>query len=481
MAEDIRDKIIRELEAQLKERDDQLDEAVEVFKEYRENTRQVHETEIQVVQAAAENARLKEMGQMSIYIDSIADGIQSLETKVRSLPKKGQAETADALTTLQAQMAALSAQVQMSLDGGALRPLLSECLEAWTLVRRETATAEKKIDTDYNRITDFIRFAGDRPANKYKFFDFQRWSSLLTRVPSRLGTMPQFKGMTHEQAADHNDGLKEPLERLAEKTIDTNYFSPLRNFFRQTAAEHEFRSPLEGAEVAMSGKASVQRLPFSEDALNLWFARAANEPRADHKWLPLLGSITGARIAELIHLQAQDLYQMRARDGTCYWVLDLRTDLIAPGGGKKKRNTKTQAARRLIAIHQVFVDAGFVAYAQTRKKGEWIFPAAFYHGKAQVANPAGAASKRMNRMLEDIGIHRPLEQVFHSTRHTAKDIMRLAHVDRRTNNLQVGHALGSVDEQYGSKVLVPQEIEVLSVLPLPEGLDLGPYLEQRKG
>lgn len=474
MEKDPRDYIIAELTAH-------IDELLEGFEHYKKSAEKLRESAVNTARLEAENAHLREMGELSSFVGSIADGMQVLETRVRRLPKKGQADAADALAALQAQMAALSDKVQLSLEGGLPRPLLSECLADWTAVRRKTAVDKKKIDTDFNRITDFIRFAGDRPANKYRFFDFQRWSNLLTRVPSRLGTMPRFKGMTHAQAADCNDGLPQPTDRLTEKTIETNYLSPLRHFFKQIAAEHEFRSPLADADVAISGESSVQRQPFSIEALNRWFAHAAGEERADQKWLPLLGSITGARIAELITLQGRDLYQMQNKDGTSYWVLDLRYDLVAEDGGRLKRKLKTKAARRLIAIHQIFVDAGFIAYAQSRKSDDWLFPAAFYHGKERVVDPAGAASKRMNRMLEDVGIHKPLEQVFHSTRHTAKDFMRLARVDRRTNNLQVGHALGDVSEQYGAKVLVQEEIQVLSVLPLPEGLDFGPYLKQHGG
>jgi integrase len=471
MEKDPRDLIIAELTAQ-------LDALVDSFNQYKKSAEDLRESAASAARLEAENAHLREMGELSAFVGSIADGMQVLEGRVRSLPKRGQADAANALAVLQDQMAALAGKVQLSLEGGLPRPLLSQCLDDWTAIRRKTAVDKKKIDTDFNRISDFIKFAGDRPANKYRFFDFQRWSSLLTRVPSRLGTMPRFRGMTHAEAADYNDRLKEPTDRLTEKTIETNYLSPLKHFFRQIAAEHEFRSPLADADISISGEESVQRQPFSVDALNRWFAHAANEERADHKWLPLLGSITGARIAELINLQGRDLYQMRNKDGTAYWVLDLRYDLVAADGGRLKRKLKTKTARRLIAIHQIFVDAGFIAYAQSRGATDWLFPAAFYHGKERVVDPAGAASKRMNRMLEDVGIHKPLEQVFHSTRHSAKDFMRLAHVDRRTNNLQVGHALGDVSEYYGSKLLVKEEMQVLSVLPLPEGLDLDPYLKQ---
>lgn len=43
-------------------------------------------------------------------------------------------------------------------------------------------------------------------------------------------------------------------------------------------------------------------------------------------------------------------------------------------------------------------------------------------------DPADAASKRLNGRLEKLGIHRPYETTFHSSRHTAKDIMRVAEI-----------------------------------------------------
>ncbi|MBB5043540.1 hypothetical protein [Shinella fusca] len=70
--------------------------------------------------------------------------------------------------------------------------------------------------------------------------------------------------------------------------------------------------------------------------------------------LPLLGTITGARIAELIFLQRKDIYRVRGDDGLECWVLDLRTDLIAEGGGTQKRKTKNKPSRRLIALHETF-------------------------------------------------------------------------------------------------------------------------------
>lgn len=379
------------------------------------------------------------------------------------------------------QVADLSARVQTSIEGPT-RPLASEALETWTEVRRKTKVDPKKITTDYNRVTDFITFAGDKPLDKYTFLEFQRWSNLLARVPKNMSVVPHLKGKTHQQAADYNDRLKIPRPTMTTKTIETNYFSPLKHFFRQMAAEHRFQSPFGDADVRMDGRSSVKRRPFKVEQLNIWFAHAAQEGRADMMWLPLLGAITGARIAELIFLQGRDIYQMEnAFTGAKYWIIDLRFALIAEDGGFEERKTKTPTSKRIIALHEIFTEVGFIDYAKSRRDADWLFPASFYHGKERVADPPRAASKRMNRMLKDVGIHKPMERVFHSTRHTAKDIMRLARVDDRTNDLQTGHAFKTVSRGYGAKDLeeLPTEIEVLTALPLPEGLDLGPYLDQK--
>ncbi|KQZ50472.1 hypothetical protein ASD54_09565 [Rhizobium sp. Root149] len=477
MTTDPRDIIIAELTAH-------IDTLIEGFREYKESVYRLRKFEVEEARLATENVYLAEMGKMSDHLTYIADGMQTLEGKVRSLPSRDKTDVGSTMAAIQAQMIALSQQVQTSLDGGPVRPLLSEVLDEWTTTRQGLRIGKKKVKTDYNRIKDFMTFAGDRPLNKYIFSDFQNWANLLARLPESHRKRATVRDLSLLEAADYNDSLprKSRLATLTEKTIDTNYLSPLRTFFREMAADHSFRYPLADADVKISANASasVERQPFDVDELNQWFAHSACEIRADMKWLPPLAAISGARIGELIFLQGKDVSLMDAEDGTEYWVIDLRTDLDDGEGDTEARKTKTKASRRLIALHSVFVETGFIEYAKSRRDEDWLFPSAFYHGRKKVADPADAASKRMGRVLRKVGIHQRLEKVFHSSRHSAKDIMRLARVDQRTHDLQTGHALGSVSARYGSKVLVREEVEVLASLPLPKGLDLSPYVESRQ-
>lgn len=437
---------------------------------------------MRAAEAAAARKR-KDLAKIQARLERIGAGIAADKAALEKAKGRDENEPIS-LNALQTEVMRLSAQVQMSLDGGPTRPLMSTLLEDWIEIRSGLGIDPKTVKTEHNRIQDFIRFAGDRPVNKYAYFDFQRWANILARVPASASVKPKLRDMSHVEAADYNDSLpfssRYPV--MTAKTIETNYFSPLKQFFREIAAEQDFRNPLADVSIRISESAgdSVQRQPFTAAELNRWFVEAASAFEADKRWLPVLGAITGARLGELIFLQGKDVTRMEADDGTAYWVLNLMTDLIGDDGEAKKRKLKNKSSRRLIAIHEVFEEIGFINYAQSRQPEEWLFPGAFYHGKARVKNVPGAASKRMNRMLNDVGIHKALESVFHSTRHTAKQIMRLAKVEQRTHDMQTGHAHKSVSDSYGSKTLITEEVEILANIPLPKGLDLTPYVEAER-
>ncbi|MGM4990523.1 DUF6538 domain-containing protein [Tardiphaga sp. 841_E9_N1_2] len=460
MTENARDDLIEELHELLISVLDSSEAALESAEKRRK-------LELEAVTLNLLTERAAEQQRMRGRLAVLNGRMEGMQESVSKLPKHARDRVAE-------QVAELSNLVRQSLDGGPDRPTASEELKRWIEIRNGHA-ADKKVRTDRNRITDFLNFAGDRPVNKYRFSDFQSFANLLARVPADYMKEPRIRHMTRQEAADYNDGLSPArrFETLSGKAIDANYFSPLRMFFRTMAAEHDFRSPLSDISVTIpvDAKESVERSPFTVQELNLWFKAAAKEKRADLKWLPLLGTLTGARVGELIFLQGKDVYQI----SNGWWVADLTTTLAISDGSNKKRQIKNKSSRRLFALHDALTQVGFIDYCRSRGPGDWLFPAAFLHGKERVQDPAGAASKRLNGRLVNVGIHKPLENTFHSTRHTNKDIMRVAKIDPRTSDRQTGHAPKTVSENYGAKHLRNEEVEVLAVLPLPEGLDLSPY------
>src|SRR5690606_2705672 len=106
-------------------------------------------------------------------------------------------------------------------------------------------------------------------------------------------------------------------------------------------------------------------------------------------------------------------------------------------------------------------------------------PAPIFKQLRAAKRPADTASKRLNRLLESAGVHRRYTQTLHSLRHTYKEWLENAGIDSKTRKLALGHALNEVHERYGAKRLSKAGLRTLRDLPLPDGLDLSPYLKKK--
>jgi integrase len=185
---------------------------------------------------------------------------------------------------------------------------------------------------------------------------------------------------------------------------------------------------------------------------------AREHARPDERWLPVLGYVTGCRVAELVYLQGRDLkWHKEARA----WTFDLH-DKILIGRKEVQRPLKTPGSRRIIALPHFLHEVGFIDWARER-------PGFIFDLLHRTKTPPGAASKRMMKMLRACGIDSEGE-VFHSLRHSHKDWLRDLKIAERTIDLQSGHALEGVAKKYGAKSLRPEEIRELSLCELPPKL-----------
>jgi hypothetical protein len=89
--------------------------------------------------------------------------------------------------------------------------------------------------------------------------------------------------------------------------------------------------------------------------------------------MPLLSLYTGATIAELCQLHISDIRKHSSRHGSEHWIIDFQehTDDI-------ESRLKTDYRPRLIPVHNILLNLGFIDYVQDLvKKGEIkLFPTA---------------------------------------------------------------------------------------------------------
>jgi integrase len=312
----------------------------------------------------------------------------------------------------------------------------------------------------------FLEIVGDRPLSMYTPADLQQFVTVLGAVPANMRKKKDFDGLGYRDAAQKNSRLSAPHPCLSVGTIEA-YLQEFRNIWRLATAGMIGIRDITDINVTMPKGATRKavREGLSTEALSIWLQHAAAASTPHKRWLPLLGLLTGMRLAEMVYLQPRDLVPVRG-----HWTLDIRTDLEFDDEEDKERPIKNTNSRRIVALHGFLVECGFVQWMQ-EQKGEFIFPR--YH---RVADPADQAQKEMGRFMRALGIHRPHVAVFHSLRHNAKDWLRRV-VSHRTADIQCGHVPETVGDRYGFLTLQPNEISEIATARLPDDVDFSAYLD----
>jgi integrase len=352
------------------------------------------------------------------------------------------------------------------------QPLLSEVLPDFLAHARDQLDPQEQGNryVQYaipRAFAAFIDVIGDRRLDAYRPADLERFGAILARVPANWQKLPRLKAMRLAEAADFNDKLAQPYPTLAGPSILRGYLGPVKHGLDWLCANRPPESPLRSpfadvkARAPRKARSAIARNSLKVEQVNAVLREAARRSNAAERWLPLLAIVTGMRLAELVDLQASDIDKVGA-----VWVLDLRKD-IEINGRRIKRRIKSEAGRRLVVLHSVLEEAGFIAWARGRS-------GFLFDGLHRAKNPASAASKRLARLIKKAGVKSP-DLVFHSTRHTAKQWLDDGGIKERDVRLQVGHAMSGVHGRYGKKTLEPEDLPQFKCVLLPKGLDLSGY------
>ncbi len=158
-------------------------------------------------------------------------------------------------------------------------------------------------------------------------------------------------------------------------------------------------------------------------------------------WLPLIALLSGARQGEMAQLRVMDLKKDAA---TGIWYFDIGTS-----GGRK---VKTVSSKRKVPLHPALERIGLLRYREALMAAG-AGPAAPFWPRVeadQEGRPAGPWSKWFNRYLRDKAGIEDRTKVFHSFRHTFKQLARSAKIGEEMHDALTGHAgNGSVGRGYG--------------------------------
>jgi len=176
------------------------------------------------------------------------------------------------------------------------------------------------------------------------------------------------------------------------------------------------------------------------------------------RWGPWLAAYSGARIGEIMQLQASNVYAEIAANDQEIWCMRL-----TPEDGSIK-----SGQFRLVPLHPHVIEQGFLKYVKTRR-GKPLFYDPLSSRKADAANTqADKAGQRLAKWVRELGIVGV--QPNHGWRHRLKTVARSCKIDRDISNFLTGHSAEDVAAEYGDYL-----VEVLheAVCRLPRYLQEG--------
>jgi integrase len=208
-------------------------------------------------------------------------------------------------------------------------------------------------------------------------------------------------------------------------------------------------NPVEGIKLKRTGRVDTEKSVFSDDDLGRLFATLPECPKHPYqKWLPLLGLYTGARLEELAQLYREDVREV---DGV--WCLDINES-------RPDQSVKNASSARLVPLHPVLIERGFLRYVDGVAQGSRVFPE-LTRIKDRYSHKVGQWFKNVQTSAGITG-----KKSFHSFRHTVANHLKRKDVPDHSISELLGHTVGSISVGRYGKRFDPKELLEKAVLKL---------------
>ena len=212
-------------------------------------------------------------------------------------------------------------------------------------------------------------------------------------------------------------------KKCISKTTIKGHLITFKEFMRYCVREQIINNSFNEA-VDLPHAEKQARSPFTTAELKKIFNVATYpDPKSRNNqarfWIPLVALYQGARLNEIAQLDVDDIV---AREGLeCIYIND----------DEKDQSVKNKASKRIIPIHPVLKELGFLEYVgyQQRNKATKLFSELTYTKKQGYSS---ALQKWFARYLDEVGI-KGSDKVFHSFRHTfeTKALEKLLHTEHQ--------------------------------------------------
>ncbi len=301
----------------------------------------------------------------------------------------------------------------------------------------------------------FAEIVGNRPLAEYVRGDAVAFKNLLQDLPADYGKAAKYREMATAKIVETTKD--QDLPRLSPRTVQ-RHIAALSTLWESVIESGQIGTNIfAGFKFAATKKANEQREMWPEDKLNALFAtpvwagcqsadrrsKPGNQVIKDEKfWLPLIAVFSGMRQEELCQLQLSDIRQEGG-----IWVFDVNSD--------SDRKVKTGESIRLVPIHSILIEAGFLRYVEGQRAAdqELVFSQLKRGGADQ--RLGHNFSKWFTRYRREVGLYRP-DMNFHSFRHSATTFMQWSGVLEQIIDKVTGHVRQGETARYTKNFKIEQ-------------------------
>jgi integrase len=248
--------------------------------------------------------------------------------------------------------------------------------------------------------------------------------------------LSEFLGHDDGRRVDPDDLVSWKADLLAKgraaKTIRDSKLAPVRAIFQWAVDNRKLdTNPATRINIDLKSRSTEKRRGYTDEEAKVVLRAARTSDEVHRRWVPWVCAYTGARIAEICQLRAEDIKQI---DGI--WCIAF----AAEAGSLKNVNSE-----RVVPVHSALKDEGFLKFATLIKKGALfadLVPDRF-------GSRGGTGTKILSRWIRSLGVTDKRISPNHSWRHRLKTLGRRYGLAVDILDAMTGHGRKTVADTYG--------------------------------
>jgi integrase len=321
--------------------------------------------------------------------------------------------------------------------------LLSEAIEQFCQWRQREKPVKERTQQRYREYFNvMLAILGDRDVTEYSRKDLESLKEELFKRPANLTKNPK------------------EIRLLDKRSIMTNYMGKIKALFQWLNAsdyiDKDFTHKLVTSLTAKEKK-ERKRSPYDHDDLKKIFDLLPFDKKQAHlAWVPLIAAYSGCRQGEIAQLLVTDIKEAH---GIPYLHITEEDD-----EGNIVKTVKNENSKRLVPLHPVIVDLGFLEFVKMKKsQGKKVL----FETSKHTPLTGQYYSKRFQPFNRKHVTKDP-KKVFHSFRHLVHNELKQKMVPPDVYHSITGHvAQHEMDQVYTEDYKLQTKYDALVLLGYP--------------